>query len=754
MADLSGAIDPETLYTKQQCIGGGSFGKVYKGIDRRTGQLVAIKVIDVENAEDEVDDIVQEIAILSGMSSPYVTKYYGSYMKGTDLWIIMEFCSGGSCADLMRPGPISEPEIAVILKELLMGLEYLHGDNKLHRDIKAANILVSANGQVKLADFGVSGQLSATMTKKNTFVGTPFWMAPEVIKQSGYDHKADIWSLGITALELANGEPPYADIHPMKVLFLIPKNASPRLEGNWSNGFKEFVDACLRKDPKERPSAKQLLQSSFIKKAGKTARLQELITRYQDWQLRHPSKDDPSEDLTPQKPSPVNEDLWDFGTIRPAGLRNGGALKAMNDANTNARNVSPQRKPVAAHPGSENADSAVRPASPPPSPTKRLARLQPPASPSTAAKVPLPPSPDKANSTPFIPPSSLQQTPRKSPVPQVFSPQQRRERVPHTPVRQIPPQPTPRRITPLNREWDDYVQKSIGQDMTAMSLAPHRNVTPTRTSVLPSHMNIQDIPPFRGGPTMSPLPTQPTNKSNAVGPTSAESNSQNAEQKIRQQKLPPFNYNPSPPTNRNSELAPAPLNVSKPNATSQDPFGGPFEQDWALKKRAAAQVADPLTQTPNHSSKPTTATENKHSQAPLAQPPRNHSISPTTSTSSSHDSLPPSSPHDQPITAISGVIIPAFESALQRRTYHFNLRNKEMNTKALQPGGKREPEEERLRRYEAQENVRRLVGELVGRFRELDRWDGLSEVGMGGEVGGFLEGWLEEVLVRVEAEDE
>lgn len=105
-------------------------------IDRRTGQLVAIKVIDVENAEDEVDDIIQEIAILSGMSSPYVTKYYGSYMRGTDLWIIMEFCSGGSCADLMKPGQLSEAEIAVILKELLMGLEYLHADNKLHRDIK------------------------------------------------------------------------------------------------------------------------------------------------------------------------------------------------------------------------------------------------------------------------------------------------------------------------------------------------------------------------------------------------------------------------------------------------------------------------------------------------------------------------------------------------------------------------------------------------------------------------------------------
>jgi serine/threonine-protein kinase 24/25/MST4 len=157
----------------------------FYSVDKRTGQAVAIKIIDVENAEDEVDDIIGEISILSELHSQYVTKYYGSYLRGSDLWIVMEFCSGGSCADLMKPDLIPEEYISIIVRELLMGLDYLHADHKLHRDIKAANILLGANGQVKLADFGVSGQLSATMTKKNTFVGTPFWMAPEVIKQSG-----------------------------------------------------------------------------------------------------------------------------------------------------------------------------------------------------------------------------------------------------------------------------------------------------------------------------------------------------------------------------------------------------------------------------------------------------------------------------------------------------------------------------------------------------------------------------------------
>ncbi|XP_048246271.1 serine/threonine-protein kinase 26-like isoform X13 [Haliotis rufescens] len=350
-----GTIDPEERFTKLEKIGKGSFGEVFKGIDNETNQVVAIKIIDLEEAEDEIEDIQQEIMVLSQCDSLFVTKYYGSYLKGSKLWILMEYLGGGSALDLMKAGPFTENDIAIIIREILKGLDYLHSERKLHRDIKAANVLLSENGDVKLADFGVAGQLTNTTNKRQTFVGTPFWMAPEVIKQSAYDTKADIWSLGITAIELAKGEPPNSDLHPMRVLFLIPKNNPPQLVGNYSRQFKEFVELCLNKDPNNRPSAKELLRHQYMRRARKTGYLVELIDRHKRWKAERANEsdsDDDSDDSDNGSDEEVMKEGW-IMTVKEADRTL--MMNGLNEQMARVNNPVPKRQaPPVPPPQSDN----------------------------------------------------------------------------------------------------------------------------------------------------------------------------------------------------------------------------------------------------------------------------------------------------------------------------------------------------------------------------------------------------------------
>eukprot|EP00823_Brevimastigomonas_motovehiculus_P008201 TRINITY_DN7482_c0_g1_i1.p1 TRINITY_DN7482_c0_g1~~TRINITY_DN7482_c0_g1_i1.p1 ORF type:complete len:406 (-),score=96.31 TRINITY_DN7482_c0_g1_i1:120-1337(-) len=268
--------DPEKIFKILTLVGKGSYGSVFKSVDDRDHRIVAVKQLPYDVSEQ----LAKEINILKKCKHEYVVSYRGTWKKNNDLWIVMEFCTA-SLNDVIEKCErlLHEEEIAAVMKMCIQGLQYLHENKIIHRDIKAGNILVTDSGECKLADFGVSTVLETTM-KAATMIGTPYWMAPEVLVHDKYDAKADVWSLGITAIELATGMPPHMEsLHPFKALVFIPKADPPTLPhpSDYSDNFNDFVRVCCQKDPSKRPTMKTLLSHPFILNAPKKQVIASLV---------------------------------------------------------------------------------------------------------------------------------------------------------------------------------------------------------------------------------------------------------------------------------------------------------------------------------------------------------------------------------------------------------------------------------------------------------------------------------------------
>ncbi|KAI8339355.1 kinase-like domain-containing protein [Chlamydoabsidia padenii] len=281
LKEICGNVDPTAIYTDMVKIGQGASGGVYTAhqhSDKDRGEPVAIKQMNLQQ-QPKKELIINEIVVMKQSQHPNIVNFINSYLWKGDLWVIMEYMEGGSLTDVVTCNMMTEGQIAAVCREVLQGLRHLHGNGVIHRDIKSDNILLSLQGDIKLTDFGFCAQLNDSQSKRTTMVGTPYWMAPEVVTRKEYGPKVDIWSLGIMSIEMVEGEPPYLNENPLRALYLIATNGTPQLQNpeTLSEGFRDFLELGLQVDSDKRPSADEMLKHPFLLKADPLRSLAPLI---------------------------------------------------------------------------------------------------------------------------------------------------------------------------------------------------------------------------------------------------------------------------------------------------------------------------------------------------------------------------------------------------------------------------------------------------------------------------------------------